>query len=111
MTETINRDELKRAIDGDEVTVIETLRDEHYAAGHLPGAIHIHFEAVAELATELLPDKEAAIVTYCSNTACQNSEFAANKLEAMGYVNVRRYTAGKEDWESAGLPIETGGEV
>jgi rhodanese-related sulfurtransferase len=34
------------------------------------GAIHIHFEAIAEQAPDLLLDKDAAIVTYCSNGAC-----------------------------------------
>lgn len=106
MTETIERDELKQAIDENEVTVIETLRDEHFAQGHIPGAIHIHFEAVTDRAAALLPDKDAAIVTYCSNTACQNSESAARSLEKMGYTNVRRYSEGKEDWEAGGLPLE-----
>lgn len=107
MARTIKQDELERAIGGG-VTVVETLRDEHFAQGHLPGAIHIHYEAVAERAPELLLDKDAAIVTYCSNAACQNSELAADELEAMGYTNVRRYTAGKEDWQSAGLPLQSG---
>jgi rhodanese-related sulfurtransferase len=111
MIRTIERDELKRAIDADDVTVVETLRDEHFEQGHLPGAIHIHFEAVAEQAPGLLPDKAAAIVTYCSNTACRNSELAAAKLEAMGYTNVRKYAEGKEDWEAAGLLLETGATV
>jgi len=111
MIRTIERDELKRAIDADDVTVVETLRDEHFEQGHLPGAIHIHFEAVAEQAPGLLPDRDAAIVTYCSNTACRNSELAAAKLEAMGYTNVRKYAEGKEDWEAAGLLLETGATV
>jgi rhodanese-related sulfurtransferase len=41
MAKTIDRDALKRAIDAGEVTVVETLREEHFAQGHLPGAIHI----------------------------------------------------------------------
>jgi len=111
MTKTIERDELKRAIDAGEVTVVETLRDEHFEQGHLPGAIHIHFEAVAERAPELLPDKDAGIVTYCSNTACRNSGIAASKLEAMGYTNVRKYAEGKQDWQAAGLALEAGAAV
>lgn len=111
MIRTIERDELKRAIDADDVTVVETLRDEHFEQGHLPGAIHIHFEAVAEQAPGLLPDRDAAIVTYCSNTACRNSELAAGKLEAMGYTNVRKYAEGKDDWQAAGLPLEAGAAV
>jgi len=26
----------------------------------------------------------------------------------MGYTNVRKYAEGKQDWEAAGLPLETG---
>ena len=107
MANTIQRSALKDAIDAGEVTVVETLGAEHFAQGHLPTAIHIHFEAVLEKAPELLPDKHAAIVTYCSNTACRNSEIAANQLTAMGYTNVRKYAEGKQDWTAAGLALET----
>ena len=55
----------------------------------------------------LLPDKAAAIVTYCSNTACPNSDHVATKLAALGYLNVRRYAEGIEDWVNAGLPVES----
>ncbi len=106
MANTIERDELKRAIDAGEVTVVETLRAGHFAQGHLPGAIHIHFEAIGTDAPLRLPDKNAAIVTYCSNTACRNSEAAANQLVAMGYTNVRKYAEGKEDWQESGLSLE-----
>jgi rhodanese-related sulfurtransferase len=111
MAKTITRQELERAIDTREVTVVETLRDEHYVQGHLPGAIHIHFEDVHARAPELLPDKDAPIVTYCSNTTCRNSEIAANQLSAMGYTHVRKYAEGKQDWQEAGLPLETQAEV
>lgn len=111
MANTIQRSELEQMIARGEVTVVETLRAEHFAQGHLPGAIHIHFEEVAEKAPALLPDKDAAIVTYCSNTACRNSEGAANRLTAMGYTNVRKYAEGKDDWQSAGLPLESAAPV
>ncbi len=107
MASTITRDDLKSAIDAGDVTVVETLRAEHFEQGHLPGAIHLHFEQVAEKASELLPDKDAAIVTYCSDTTCRNSEAAANQLTALGYTNVRKYAEGKNDWRDAGLPLES----
>ena len=106
MAETISRLELQEAISAGDVIVVETLRAEHFQQGHLPGAIHIHYEAIADRAGELLPDKDAQIVTYCSNTACRNCEIAANQLAAMGYTNVRKYAEGKQDWEEAGLPLE-----
>ncbi|MGD2141603.1 MAG: rhodanese-like domain-containing protein, partial [Burkholderiales bacterium] len=54
------------------------------------------------------PDKGAEIVVYCSNLQCQNSGIAAHRLTALGYTNVAVYRDGKLDWETAGLPLESG---
>lgn len=108
MATPITRDDLQAAIEAGDVTVVETLRAEHFEQGNLPSAIHIHFEDIGEKAPALLPDRDAAIVAYCSNTACGNSESAANQLTALGYTNVRKYAEGKQDWQQAGLPLETG---
>ena len=91
--------------------LVETLRAEHFAQGHLPGAVHIHFEEVEERAAALLPDRNALIVTYCSNTACQNSRIAAERLAKLGYTDVRRYEEGKQDWVEAGLQVEGAAEA
>jgi rhodanese-related sulfurtransferase len=107
MTRNITREELvELSAAGEAVQFVETLRAEHFAQGHIPGAVHIHFEQVEERAPEVLADKDALIVTYCSNTACQNSRIAAEKLAKLGYTNVRRYEEGKQDWEDAGLELE-----
>jgi rhodanese-related sulfurtransferase len=108
MTKKITRDEIVALLDaGAPVQFVETLRAEHFAQGHLPGAVHIHFEEVHERAPQALPDKDALIVTYCSNPACQNSRIAAEKLTKLGYTDVRRYEEGKQDWEEAGLSLVT----
>jgi rhodanese-related sulfurtransferase len=107
MTRKITRDELVARLGaGTPLQFVETLRAEHFAQGHLPGAVHIHFEEVDERAPQVLPDKDALIVTYCSNTACQNSRIAAEKLAKLGYTDVRRYEEGKQDWAEAGLDLE-----
>lgn len=110
MTTLITREELRQEIAARTVTVVETLGPMYYADAHLPGAINIPHTEVAQLAPRLLTDKDAAIVTYCSNTACQNSEIAANELRALGYTHVRKYAEGKQDWTQAGLPVETATE-
>jgi rhodanese-related sulfurtransferase len=107
MAKTIRRDELQQAIAAGAVAVVETLPTEQFADGYLPGAIHIPFEDIAEQAPILLPDKAARIVVCCSNTACRNSERAANQLSAMGYTNVGKCAGGKQDWQDAGRPLET----
>ena len=111
MTPTITRDELRTAIDAGVVVVVETLGPLYYGEAHLPGAINIPHVQVGELAPQLLPDREAAIVTYCSNVDCRNSEVAAAQLLALGYTNVRKYAEGKQDWREAGLPLESGQPV
>ena len=108
---TITRDELHARIQRGDVVVVETLGQRYYEDGHLPGAINIPHTEVARLAPELLPDKDAAIVTYCSNTACPNSQAAAAQLRAMGYTDVRKYAEGKQDWQKAGLPLVTSAAV
>lgn len=108
---TITRDELRAAIESGDAIVVETLGPQYYDDAHLPGAINIPHTEVARLAPELLPDKTAAIVTYCSNTACRNSEAAAAQLRSLGYTNVRKYAEGKDDWREAGLPLHASAAV
>ena len=107
MTDHITRDDLRALIDTGAVTVVETLAAPYFESGHLPGAINIPHTEVKALAPQLLGDKDAAIVTYCSNTACPNSGVALAQLRKLGYTNVRKYAEGKQDWEAAGLPLVT----
>jgi rhodanese-related sulfurtransferase len=107
MTALISRDDLRAAIEAHAVIVVDTLGGDYWARQHLPAAIPLVADDVATKASELLPDKAAAIVTYCSNPACPNSHAVASRLEQLGYTNVRRYREGIEDWTSAGLPVES----
>jgi rhodanese-related sulfurtransferase len=108
MAPKVTRDELKALLDRSEVVVVEALSEQSFAKEHIPGAIRVDYEELEAQAPGLLPDKEAAIVTYCANLACRNSEIAADKLVALGYTNVREYAEGKADWIEAGLPVEAG---
>ena len=68
MVATITRDELKTKIDrGDDFALIETLPPFMYHQTHLPGAVNLPPQQVAELAPELLPSKEAEIIVYCAS--------------------------------------------
>jgi rhodanese-related sulfurtransferase len=107
MTALITRNELKAAIDAGTVTVVDTLGGEYHAKQHLPGAFPLVRDDVDTLAPALLPELDAAIVTYCSNPACPNSGQVADRLTALGYTNVRKYREGIEDWAGAGLPTES----
>jgi rhodanese-related sulfurtransferase len=61
----ITREELKSKIDGSEdFTLLEILGENAYRKAHLPGAIRMQD---LDLIPELLPDKSAEVVTYCSS--------------------------------------------
>jgi rhodanese-related sulfurtransferase len=111
MAPRITRDTLKSLLDRSEVVVVEALPEQYFAKEHIPGAIRVDFEELEAQAPERLPDKDAAIVTYCASLTCRNSEIAANKLVALGYTNVREYAEGKADWIEAGLPVEASAGV
>jgi rhodanese-related sulfurtransferase len=104
----ITRDELKRRLDrGEKIHLVDVLPRGQYEEGHLPGAISIPAREIPGKAPLLLRDKEAPIVTYCSGAQCSASEEAAEDLRSLGYNNVFEYKAGKEDWEKAGLPMQS----
>jgi rhodanese-related sulfurtransferase len=66
----IGRDELKAKMDGgDPVILLEALAPQYYRHSHLPGALNLPPGKAAEMAPDLLPDKNAEIVLYCWDTA------------------------------------------
>jgi rhodanese-related sulfurtransferase len=68
MDSTISTEDLKAKLDRKQITVVETLAPERYREAHLPGALNIPPEQIKELAPQLLPNKDAEIVTYCTST-------------------------------------------
>jgi rhodanese-related sulfurtransferase len=106
MTTLITRTELEEAISTNSVVLVDALPASYYDQAHLPGAINLVEGDVEALAPKLLPNKDAAIVTYCSNVACNNSQAVANRLEKLGYTNVRKYREGIQDWDQAGNKVE-----
>jgi rhodanese-related sulfurtransferase len=107
MGSTISTKDLKFKVDEKQgIIVVETLAPERYREAHIPGALNLPPEKLKQLAPQLLPNKDAEIVTYCANTHWHASEYAARELAAMGYTNVAHYPPGKQGWIEAGLPVE-----
>jgi rhodanese-related sulfurtransferase len=68
MESTISTKDLKEKLGKQNVIVVETLAPEGYREAHIRGALNIPPDKIKELAPQLLPRKDAEIVTYCSNT-------------------------------------------
>ena len=89
----------------DAFTLVDTLLEESYREGHIPGAVNIPLDKIAQQAKAQL-DKRATIVTYCGGYACKASTMAARKFLGLGYKNVLDFKAGKKAWKDAGLELE-----
>jgi rhodanese-related sulfurtransferase len=102
-TDLIGREELKEKLDrGDDFKLVMVLGEWEYRAKRIRGSLRV--SASRKMLQALDPDEE--IVLYDTNPACRASRFACRFLKAQGYARVRRYAAGLEDWESAGIPLE-----
>lgn len=109
MSRTITREQLlRKLLSTSRPAVVEALPEKYFADKHLPGAVNIPHDEVDALAPQLLPDKDAEIVVYCASIQCQNSHIAARRLAQLGYTDVRVYREGKQDWEAASSPFESG---
>jgi rhodanese-related sulfurtransferase/DNA-binding transcriptional ArsR family regulator len=104
-TEAVDTDELLRRLDAGDAVVIDVRPSQEYAAGHLPGAIHIPLEELAARLSELPGDRE--IVAYCRGQYCVLAHDAVRLLAAHG-LTARRAAQGILEWKVAGVPVATG---
>ena len=104
---TMDRQQLKRMMDEDAVTVVEVLDEKYFNKFHLPGAINVplsgDFEGDIQSA---VPDKGHPVAVYCLDADCDASPKAAKRMELLGYDRIYDYEAGKMDWKDNGLPVE-----
>ncbi len=96
---------VKRLLDAGsrDLVLLDVRSREGYTAGHLPGAIHIPFEALATRAKELPKSKD--IICYCWDVTCILSTKAAYVLAKRGY-RTKELLGGIAAWQHAGFPIE-----
>ena len=92
----ITAEEAKRIMDTEEGYIILDVRtQEEYDQGHIPGAIVISHEEIAEKAEQVLRDKDQLLLVYCRSG--RRSKLAAEALVALGYTNIKEF-GGIIDW-------------
>ena len=92
----ITAEEAKEIMDSEEGYIILDVRtQEEYDQGHIPGAVVISHEEIAEKAEEVLTDKDQMILVYCRSG--RRSKIAAEALVELGYTNIKEF-GGIIDW-------------
>ena len=61
----ISREDLRAALRVHDVTLVDVLSPESFAATHLPGALNLPVADLVRRASAVLPDRRATIVVYC----------------------------------------------
>jgi len=102
-TTAVDTDELLARLAAGDSVVLDVRPYPEYAAGHLPGALHIPLEELADRLAELPSDTE--IVAYCRGQYCVLARDAVRLLTGHG-LQARRAAEGMLEWRVAGLPIE-----
>jgi rhodanese-related sulfurtransferase/DNA-binding HxlR family transcriptional regulator len=104
-TDAVDTEELLRRLDTGDAIVVDVRPGPEYAAGHLPGALHIPLDELADRIAELPRDRE--VVAYCRGRYCVLAYDAVRLLNAEG-LRARRATDGVLEWRLAGLPVHPG---
>ena len=92
----ISPEQAKEMLDANaDIVLLDVRTEEEFDELHIPGAMLLPDFQIAELAPDLLPDKNAVILIYCRSG--RRSENAANELIDMGYMNVYDF-GGIIDW-------------
>ena len=68
MERTVSTEDMKAKLNRKDIKVVETLAPERFREAHLPGALNIPPDKVKDLAPQLLPNKNAEIITYCASS-------------------------------------------
>ena len=100
----VTRDQLQQLARTSNITVIDVRPAEEYAAGHIPGAVSIPLDELADRLAEI-PD-DGQIVAYCRGAYCVLAHDAVRVLSAHGRT-ATRLADGMLEWRLADLPVAT----
>jgi rhodanese-related sulfurtransferase len=106
---TVSLDQVYRLFQQGQALFIDSRPGEEYAELHIPGAINLPPEGLGESAPIPLAGiaQDRQIVVYCGQVSCDAALKVAEKLQALGFTQVRAFLEGFNAWDQAGYPVDT----
>lgn len=93
------------------ILLIDGRSESAYQKGHILGAVNIPYMQRDYLSEQLLSNvaRETPIIVYCSGKHCNTSvELAKFLSQKFGFIHVRVFAGGWEEWIKGKNPIQTG---
>jgi rhodanese-related sulfurtransferase len=101
----VTQEEMLRMIDAGTAPMILDVRTaEEYAEGHVPGAINISHDELADRLAEIEAAKEAGVIVYCRSG--RRAGIAEALLLGQGYADVQHLEGDMLAWLEAARPTE-----
>ena len=89
---------------GEPILLIDVREESEFAAGHIPGAIHVSKGVIERDIETVVPDPNKEILLYCGGGF--RSALSAENLQRLGYRNVVSVDGGWRSWTEAKYPAE-----
>ena len=86
-------------------TVIDVREPEEWAAGHIPGAVHVPKSYLESRIEGAAPDRSGHVILYCASG--NRSAWATRTMvDDLGYENVESMTGGFTLWKDRGYEVD-----
>jgi len=86
----------------DDAVFVDVRERDEWAAGHIPGAVHIPLGELARRKNELSRDQQ--VIALCRSG--RRSLDAVDILTAAGFPDVKSMAGGMIEWSRSGRPVE-----
>jgi rhodanese-related sulfurtransferase len=101
----VTQEEMLRMIDaGTAPAILDVRTAEEFAEGHVPGAINISHDELADRLAEIEAVKEAGVIVYCRSG--RRAGIAEELLLGQGFGNVQHLEGDMLAWLAASRPTE-----
>ena len=99
-------DDVKQRVDrAEKFNLVDVREESEWAAGHLPGAIHMGRGIIERDIEKRFPETDTELVLYCGGG--YRSALVAESLQKMGYTNVKSMDGGFRGWGDKGYEIDS----
>jgi molybdopterin/thiamine biosynthesis adenylyltransferase/rhodanese-related sulfurtransferase len=94
-----------RLAESDAPVLIDVRTDRERATSYIPGSVHLPMAEVAARLTEVAPDSDRPVITYCATG--NRSLRILPTLAELGYENAVSMAGGIVAWQALGYPTES----